>query len=277
MNMTIDSFNTFISIYGFKLLAAAAIFFIGKWAVGRGAHLLKHLMRRAEVDETLVSFAGNVTYALGLAVVIIAALSKLGIETTSLAAVIAAAGLAVGFALQGSLSNLASGVMIIIFRPFRVGDFIEAAGVCGVVEDVNIFTSTLKTGDNKTVIVPNNAITGGNITNYSKKDTRRVDLTFGIGYGDDIKKAKEVFAKVLASDERVLKDPEPLIAVSELASSSVNFAVRPWVKNEDYWAVYFDLTEKVKLALDKADISIPYPQQDVHLIVSDADKLKKAA
>jgi small conductance mechanosensitive channel len=181
-----------------------------------------------------------------------------------LIALIGAAGLAVGLALQGTLQNLASGVMLIIFRPFNDGDFIEAAGVSGVVEEIGIFTTTMRSGDNREIIIPNGEIFGGTITNYSKRSTRRVDMVFGIGYDDDIKKAKNIIQGILDADERVLKDPAPLIAVGELADSSVNFNVRPWCKTGDYWCVYFDTHENIKLAFDEQGISIPYPQMDVH-------------
>jgi small conductance mechanosensitive channel len=187
------------------------------------------------------------------------------VETTSFIAILGAAGLAVGFALQGSLSNFAAGVMLIIFRPFKSGDFIEAGGTIGVVEAIQIFNTVLRTPDNKMVIVPNSNITGGNITNYSAKEDRRIDMVFGIGYDDDLKKAKEILERLISEDSRILKDPAPTVAVSELADSSVNFVVRPWVKTSDYWAVYWDFTEKVKLTFDAEGISIPYPQQDVHM------------
>ena len=194
-----------------------------------------------------------------------AALDQLGVNTTSMIALIGAAGLAIGLSLQGTLQNLASGIMLIIFRPFKDGDFIEAAGVSGVVENIGIFTITMRTGDNKEVIVPNGQIYGGTITNNSSRNTRRVDMVFGIGYDDDLKKAKDILIKILEDDERILKDPEPLVAVSALAESSVNFNVRPWCAKSDYWNVYYDTHEKVKLTFDAEGISIPYPQMDVHV------------
>lgn len=248
-----------------NIATAAAILFGGIWLAKRIKKYIASTMEKREVDALLASFSSNIIYVALVAFVIIAALGQLGIQTTSFVAIIGAAGLAIGLSLQGSLSNFASGVMIIAFRPFKVGDFIEAGGVSGVVEGIQIFSTQMRTGDNKAIIVPNSNIIGGNITNYSAKDTRRVDLVFGIGYDDDIKKAKEVLAELVASDERILKDPEPVIAVSELADSSVNFVCRPWVKTADYWGVYFDLTEAVKLRFDKEGISIPYPQQDVHM------------
>ena len=248
-----------------NIAIAAAILFGGIWLAKRIKKYVASTMEKREVDALLASFSSNIIYVALVAFVIIAALGQLGIQTTSFVAIIGAAGLAIGLSLQGSLSNFASGVMIIAFRPFKVGDFIEAGGVSGIVEGIQIFSTQMRTGDNKAVIVPNSNIIGGNITNYSAKDTRRVDLVFGIGYDDDIKKAKEVLAELVSSDERILKDPEPVIAVSELADSSVNFVCRPWVKTADYWGVYFDLTEAVKLRFDKEGISIPYPQQDVHM------------
>jgi len=200
-----------------------------------------------------------------MAFIIIAALGKLGIQTASFVAILGAAGLAIGFALQGSLSNFASGVLLTIFRPFKAGDYVEAGGSAGIIEEISIFNTILKTPDNRKVIIPNSKVTGDNITNYSAKDVRRVELKFGIGYSDDIKKAKEVIEKVLKADTRVLNDPAYTVAVLELGDSSVNFAVRPWVKTSDYWPVLFDITENIKLSFDNNGISIPFPQTDVHL------------
>ncbi|MEC7702594.1 MAG: mechanosensitive ion channel domain-containing protein [Pseudomonadota bacterium] len=272
-----ESAAAYISLYGLKVIAAIAIFIIGKWVAKRVVNVLKKVMKKASVDETLISFAGNIFYGLGLAFVVIASLSQLGVETTSLAAVIAAAGLAIGLALQGSLSNLAAGVMIILFRPFKIGDFVEAAGAAGIVEDISIFTTKFRTPDNRQIIVPNNAVTSDNITNISAKPERRVDLVIGVGYDDDLKKVKDVLSKIVSADERVLKDKDVVIAVSELADSSVNLVVRPWVKTEDYWPVYWDLTEQIKVTFDKEGISIPYPQRDLHVIDGGAVTTKKAA
>ncbi len=248
-----------------NIVIAAAILFGGIWLAKQIKKYVVLIMERRNVDALLASFSSNIVYVALVAFVVIAALSQLGIQTTSFVAIIGAAGLAVGLALQGSLANFASGVMIIAFRPFKVGDFIEAGGVAGVVEGIQIFSTQMRTGDNKAIIIPNSGITSGNITNYSAKDTRRVDMVFGIGYGDDIKKAKDILMELITDDERILKDPEPLVAVSELADSSVNFVVRPWVNSADYWGVKFDYTEAVKLRFDKEGISIPFPQQDVHL------------
>lgn len=248
-----------------NIVIAAAILFGGIWLAKQIKKYVVLMMERRNVDALLASFSSNIVYVALVAFVVIAALSQLGIQTTSFVAIIGAAGLAIGLALQGSLANFASGVMIIAFRPFKVGDFIEAGGVAGVVEGIQIFSTQMRTGDNKAIIIPNSGITGGNITNYSAKDTRRVDMVFGIGYDDDIKKAKDLLMELITDDERILKDPEPIVAVSELADSSVNFVVRPWVNSADYWGVKFDFTEAVKLRFDKEGISIPFPQQDVHL------------
>lgn len=248
-----------------NIAIAAAILFGGIWLAKQIKKYVVLMMERRNVDALLASFSSNIVYVALVAFVVIAALSQLGIQTTSFVAIIGAAGLAIGLALQGSLANFASGVMIIAFRPFKVGDFIEAAGVSGVVEGIQIFSTQMRTGDNKAIILPNSGITSANITNYSAKDTRRVDMVFGIGYDDDIKKAKDILMELITDDERILKDPEPLVAVSELGDSSVNFVVRPWVNSADFWGVKFDYTEAVKLRFDKEGISIPYPQQDVHL------------
>ncbi len=248
-----------------NIIISAIILFGGIWLAKQIQKYIAVLMEKREIDALLASFISNIAYVALIAFVVIAALSQLGIQTTSFVAIIGAAGLAIGLSLQSSLSNFASGVMIIAFRPFKVGDFVEAGGVSGVVEGIQIFSTQMRTGDNKEIIVPNSNITSSNITNYSAKDTRRIDMVFGIGYDDDIKLAKEILTKLLEEDERILKDPEPLVAVSELADSSVNFVVRPWVKAEDYWGVKFDYTETVKLTFDKEGISIPYPQQDVHM------------
>lgn len=254
-----------LATYGLKIVFAIIILVIGRWVARLFSKLIQRVMKAREVDETLRSFVGNLTYYALLTFVVLAALGQLGIQTTSFIAVIGAAGLAIGLALQGSLANFASGFLMIMFRPFKVGDLIEGAGVTGTVESLQIFTTQLRTADNKKIIVPNSSLTGGNIINWSATGTRRVDMVFGIGYDDDIDKAKQVIAAILASDDRVLKDPAPQVAVSELADSSVNFVVRPWAKTGDYWGVFFDTTEAVKKRFDAEGISIPYPQSDVHL------------
>lgn len=249
-----------------RIGVALAILLFGLWFAGRLRNGLARMFARRGWDPMLGSFLSSIAHILFVAVVVIAALSHAGIQTSSLIAVIGAAGLAIGLALQSSLSNFAAGVMIIAFRPFRVGDFIEAAGVSGTVEGIQIFHTQLATPDNKLVIVPNSSITGGNITNYSAKGIRRVDLTFGISYQDDITMAKAVLGEILAADARVLKEPAPVIAVAALADSSVNLIVRPWVNVDNYWPVYWDITEAVKLRFDQKRITIPFPQRVVHTL-----------
>ena len=256
--------ETYVLPWGVNIVMALVIFMVGKFIARVLVNIAKKIMTRAKVDNILVNFIGSIISTILLLFVVIASLDQLGVDTTSLIALIGAAGLAIGLALQGSLQNLASGVMLIVFRPFNDGDFIEAAGVSGVVETIGIFTTTMRSGDNREIIVPNGAIFGGTITNYSRRETRRVDMVFGIGYDDDIKKAKDILNRILEEDERILKDPAPVVAVAELADSSVNFNVRPWCATGDYWNVYFDTHEKVKLAFDAEGISIPYPQMDVH-------------
>ena len=258
-------FNTHVLPHLLNILIAVAIFVIGKWVVNIIKKVLVKTLEKTNTDPILSDFVLSIASTLMMFIVIIAALSQLGVDTTSFIALIGAAGLAIGLALQNSLQNFAAGVMIVLFKPFKTGDFIEAAGVTGVVEQVGIFTSNLKTGDNKQIIVPNGQIFNGPITNYSAKDTRRVDMVFGIGYNDDLRKAKKILEKLVSEDERVLKDPGYTVALSELADSSVNFIVRPWVNSADYWAVMWDMNEKVKLAFDDAGISIPYPQMDIHI------------
>jgi len=261
-----------ISVFLMKVAIALAIFFIGKkvarWITDFS---LQNLKKSGQIDETLEKFLSSVIYGILLVVVTLAALGQLGVETTSFIAILGAVGLAVGLAFQSTLSNISAGVMIIIFKPIKVGEFVEAGGASGVVEEINIFNTLMKTGDNKVIIVSNSNIIGGNITNYSRKDTRRVDNVFGIGYDDDLKLAKEILLEILNSDERVLKEPAPFVAVSELADSSVNFLTRAWVKSEDYWGVKFDTIEKVKLTFDEKNISIPYPQMDIHMNQSETE------
>ncbi len=253
-----------ISNYAVKILIALLILLIGKWISHRISILLGKLLEKNRIDLILVKFLENITYYTLLIMVLIAAAGQLGIPTTSFLTVLGAAGLAIGLALKSSLSNFASGVMLILFRPFTVGDFITAGGASGTVNSVNIFNTVLTTPDNQKVIVPNNSITNGNITNVTANPTRRINLVVGIGYGDDILKAKEVLMDLMKSEPRVLSEPAPSVAVSELADSSVNLVVRPWVKTGDYWGTLCDLTERIKLTFDKVGISIPYPQQDVH-------------
>ena len=251
--------------YSISFVFALLIFFIGKWISKSVVKILGKALRKVGgVDETLVKFLENIAYYSLITAVILAALNKLGITTTSFLAILGAAGLAVGLALKDSLGNFASGVMIIIFKPFRVGDFVTAGGVTGSVSEVGIFNSVFVTGDNQRIVVPNSSITSGSITNVNAFDTRRVDLVVGISYDDDIKKAKDLLTNLLTSHEKILVDKGITVAVSELADSSVNFVVRAWVNTPDYWEVRFFLIENIKLVFDKEGITIPYPQQDVH-------------
>ncbi len=255
----------YASEYGLKIIAAVAIFLIGKWGVRKVTAFIKKLMLKAQVDLTLVEFLENVIYFALLIVIILASLNALGINTTSFLAVFGAASLAIGLALKDSLSNIGAAVLIIIFRPFRVGDFIDAAGASGTVEEINLFSTIMATPDNKTIMIPNSSVIGSNITNYSSKPTRRINLVFGIDYNDDLKLAKEILTRITKEDERVLHDPAPFVAVGELADNSVNFVFRVWVKTEEYWDVHFDMIEKVKLAFDAEGISIPFPQMSIHI------------
>ena len=257
------------AVYGLKIIAAVLILVVGRLVALGLKKLLRRIMLKSKVDETLVLFATSLGYVALMAFIIIAALAQLGIQTASLVAIIGAAGLAIGLALQGSLSNFAAGVLMLIFKPFNVGDFIEGGGVSGAVEEIGIFNTELKSPDNKKIIVPNAKMTGDNIVNYTAKDCRRVDIVAGVGYGDDLDKVRNVLEDILSGDERILKDPAPTIGVLELADSSVNFAVRPWVKTEDYWDVFFAMQESIKKRFDAEGISIPFPQQDVHLYKSE--------
>jgi len=261
--------TSLISLYvvpwAIKIGLALVIFYIGRAVANFVVGVVQKLLRNRAMDEILVSFLSSILRWILLLFVVIAALSQLGIDTTSLVALMGAAGLAVGLSLQSSLSNFASGVMLIIFRPFTKGDFVEAGGATGVVDKISIFTTTMTTPDNKEVIVPNGSILSNNITNFSARPTRRVDMVFGISYDDDIRKAKQLLEEIIAADDRVLAEPAPVIALGELADSSVNFLVRPWVNAADYWAVLWSTTEAVKLKFDEAGISIPYPQLDVHM------------
>lgn len=251
--------------YGLKLLAAVLILVIGNWLAKKVAALFVVVMDRNDIDVTLTKFLRNIIYYALLAAVIIAAAGQLGINTTSFLTVIGAAGLAIGLALKDSLSNFSAGVMLILFRPFKVGDWVTVAGETGAVEEITMFSTILTTADNQKKILPNATIASTTITNITANPTRRVDLVIGIGYDDDIKRAETILHEVVQKESRVLTEPAVQIAVAELADSSVNFVVRPWVKTGDYWNVKFSLTENIKLALDEAGITIPYPQQDVHM------------
>ena len=270
--MDVNTIDKYIEIainygieYGVRILGAIAIFLIGKWIAGKISSLLGKLMNRGNVDSTLTAFIMSIINILLMVVVVLAAVKNLGVDTTSFIAILGAAGLAIGLALQGTLGNIGSGVILILFRPFTVGNFISVGGESGTVESITLFNTTLLTPDNKVVLIPNGTVASGNITNYSKKTTRRVDFVFGIGYEDNLKLAKTTLQNIVDADERILKDPASFIGVGELGDSSVNFTVRVWVKAEDYWGVHFDTIEKVKLTFDEKGISIPYPQMDIHL------------
>ena len=254
-----------------NVIVALIIFYVGRMVVSLVVGGLRKFMQKQNIDKTLETFVCNLVRIVLLVVVIIAAIGQLGIQTTSFIAIFGAAGLAVGLALQGSLSNFASGVLIVLFRPYKVGDFIEGAGVSGSVENVQIMTTILKTGDNKQVIIPNSKIMGSIITNYSANATRRVDMVIGVSYSDDLDKVRSIIQELVAADDRILDEPACTIAVSALADSSVNFVVRPWVKTPDYWPVMFALTEAIKKRFDQEGISIPFPQRDVHLYKASAD------
>ena len=252
--------------YAPAVLLALLTLVIGLWAIKFILKGVNKTLEKSKVELSLQKFIASLVN-IGLKILLlISVASMVGIETTSFVAIMGAAGLAVGLALQGSLANFAGGVLILFFKPFKVGDFIEAQGYMGTVKEIQIFNTIMNTPDNKVIIIPNGGLSSGSITNFSKEPQRRVDMVFGIGYGDDLKKAKETLKRLAREDQRILQDPEPTIAVSELADSSVNFVMRVWVNAADYWGVYFDMHEKVKLTFDAENISIPYPQQDVHLI-----------
>ncbi len=261
----LDSGMALLMDYGPKILAAIAIFYIGKIAAKWIKKIVTKMMTKGKVDPLIIGFTSSIVYMAMMVFVVVATLGQIGIQTTSFIAILGAAGLAIALALQGSLANFAAGFLLIIFRPFQEGDVIEAAGVTGKVDLIQIFTTTLKTPDNKIIIIPNAKLGGDNIINYSAQKTRRVDMTVGVSYDADLKEVRNILEDIVSKDERILKDPDHLIAVGELADNSVNFFVRVWVESGDYWNVYFDANETVKLRLDEAGIGIPYPQRDVHL------------
>lgn len=251
--------------YGPKLLGAIVVLILGTWVINLIMRGIRKMMERRNMDESLKPFLRSLTKNLLRALLIISVLGMVGIEMTSFIAILGAAGLAIGLALSGTLQNFAGGVMILLFKPFKVGDYIDAQGYSGSVREIQIFNTILKTPDNKTIIIPNGGLATGSMTNYSTEETRRVDWTFGIGYGDDAEKAKKVIRKLVEQDERVLKEPEVFIALSELGDSSVNFVVRAWTKTSDYWGVFFDMNEKVYKTFEKEGLNIPFPQMDVHV------------
>jgi len=250
--------------YSVKVLVALVILYMGRWLSKSLTRMLEKALIHRKVDRAVVSFLSGIIQAAIMVATILIALSQVGIQTASFIAILGAAGLAIALALQGSLSNFASGVLIILFRPFRAGDFVDAAGVSGVVEKIEIFQTVMKSADNKRIIVPNSQITGSAIINYSAEKTRRVDLTVGISYESDLKKAKQLLEQILKADSRILAEPAPVIAVGALADSSVNILIRPWVNAADYWPVYWDTLEKIKLTFDENQIVIPFPQMDLH-------------
>lgn len=260
-NIDTEKWIALATEYGLKIISAIVIWIVGSWLIKKILKAIRKIMTKSNYEESLQKFLINLL-SWGLKILlIITLLGTLGVPTTSFAAIIAAAGLAVGLALQGSLGNFAGGVLIMIFKPFKIGDLIEAQGEIGVVKQIEIFTTKLTGLSNKEIIIPNGSLSNGNIANYTTEGTRRVDLVFGVGYDSDIKKTKEVLMHVLTSHPKILKDPAPAVTVIELADSSINFAVRPWCETADYWTVYFDVTEQTKEALDAAGIEIPYPHQ----------------
>lgn len=272
MDFSTENLVPLLTDWGIKIVLALVIFLIGKWISKRVVAGVRKLMTRAEVDPTLISFLSNIVYTVLLAAVILAALDTLGIPVTSLLAVLGAAGLAVGLALKDSLGNFAAGVMLIIFRPFKKGDVVEAAGVVGKVDEIKIFSTIMTTPDNKLIIIPNGQVGAGTITNYSALGERRVDMVFGVGYNDDLKVARQVLTDICKKHPLILDEPETSIFVLNLGESSVDFACRPWSKTGDYWTVYGDVMEQAKLELEAAGCSIPYPQRDVHVFEeSDSD------
>ncbi len=251
-------------VWGLKIVYAFAIFFVGLILVKIVLNFTIRLLAHKVSDDALLNFVRTVLKLVLMVVVAIAALDQLGVDTTSLVAVVGAAGLAIGLALKDSVQNVASGIMLIMMRPFKAGDYVEAGGTAGKVEKIGLFTSVFCTPDNREVTIPNSAIVGGAITNFSARESRRIDLVFGIHYDDDISQARQIILDVLGAEERLLKDPAPVVAVSELGASSVDFVVRPWVMADNYWPTRFDLIEKIKRAFDANEITIPYPQRDVH-------------
>jgi small conductance mechanosensitive channel len=285
-NYDYSGVTEFLTAATLQILAALAVFVIGKWVVKRLVKLMDRSFKKTKLDRTLADFIENIVYVAGMVLVIVAALGQLGVQTTSFAAAIAAAGLAIGLALQGSLSNFAAGFLIIFFRPFKAGDYVEIAGVGGTVENISIFTTCLVTPDNREITIPNGNITNDTIVNYSAKNKRRIDLVIGVSYQADLQKTQKLLIGILEKHDNVLKDPAPVVEVNELGASSVDFIVRPWVKSDVYWPTRWDLMKTIKIELDKAGIGIPFPQRDIHLFIEDGQlaananttkKSKKAA
>ncbi|MEE9269815.1 MAG: mechanosensitive ion channel domain-containing protein [Candidatus Krumholzibacteria bacterium] len=270
MESVLEQIIPYVATYGLKVIGAVLILILGRFAAGFARRIVRRLLSRAQVDNSIISFACSLSYAMVLTFAVLASLAKFGVETTSFVAVMGAAGFAIGFALQGSLANFAAGILVLVLKPYRVGDTVEGAGVKGSVKKITLFNTVLHTGDNVRILVPNGKMYGDVIKNYSSNPTRRIDLVIGIGYDSSIKKARDILDKIISGEERILSDPAPSIAVAELADSSVNFVVRPWVKREDHWAVRCELLETIKEKFDKAGIEIPFPQQTVHIVRSDA-------
>jgi len=268
MDTTSQQIMFYLTTYGINVIGAVIILILGRIAAGIGRNVAGRLLERAKIDPAIVSFVRSLSYVLILVFAVLAALAKFGIQTASFVAILGAAGFAVGFALQGSLANFAAGVLILALRPFKMGDYIIGAGEAGTVKEISLFTTVLSTPDNVKILIPNGKLFGDVIKNVSAYDTRRVDLVVGIGYGSDIQKAYEVISRLIKEDSRILSDPTPQIAVSELADSSVNFVIRPWVKSSEYWPVKFDMTRKIKEAFDANGIEIPFPQRVVHMVSS---------
>jgi len=259
------------SLYAIKTVAALAIFIIGRWLARHLTEFLVKALQIRNVEATFVGFLRNIAYYVMMVAVIVAAVNQLGVNIASFLAVLGAAGLAVGLALKDSLANFASGVMLVLFRPFKAGDFISVSGCSGTVKEISIFNTELATPDNQKLIVPNSSIMGNVITNVTANPTRRIDLVVGIAYADEMARAKQVLREIMASEPRILPEPEPVVAVSELGESSVNLVARPWVKTGDYWNVRFDLTERIKQEFDRVGLHIPFPQRDVHLFMPEGE------
>ena len=271
IEQVVEASATLVSTWGLSVVGAIAVLIIGRWLAGMIRRAVVRTLERARVDSALVPFLSASAYYVVLTLVVVSVLNLFGIQTTSMIAVVGAAGLAVGLALQGTLSNFAAGAMLLLFRPFRPGDYVEVGGVAGSVAEVGIFTTVLDTPDNVRVTIPNSSVYGQTIKNYSTNENRRVDLVMGISYSDDIGRAIDAISRVVRSDKRVLSDPEPQIAVAELGDSSVNIVVRPWCRGTDYWNLRFDLTRELKQQLEAAGCSIPFPQRDVHVIPAEGE------
>jgi small conductance mechanosensitive channel len=265
LSKMVDQLQGLAALYGLKIMTALIILVVGRIIAGIMRAISRKMANKTKADTTITVFLGNMVYILIMIFAVIAAVNRLGVQTTSFVAIIGAAGLAVGLAFQGSLSNFASGFLMVIFRPFKVGDYVQAGGVSGTIQEIHVFTTTMTTPDNIRIIVPNSKITGDSITNYTAEKQRRIDLSIGVSYSDDIDKVTAVLNDVVTGFAGVLKDPVPQIAVAEMADSSVNFVVRPWSKTEDYWKVRFGLIEAIKKRFDKEGIAIPFPQRDVHI------------